>query len=608
MQRKGIAFKLFVLMVITFSVFISSILYLQSIFFERFYLDRKYVTLEKTLGEFVDLYENSNWNKYNLDRQAKLFKSAHNITLGVFDNYALLNDDVYEVLLEDYSGHMFRIRMGYLIDNKDFMTVRPKAGDRLEAEGIIWNDHPENFTPVKVAVNNELWFNYKNHYGYQESDMLDKISGRVVTAVLPSGEDIINGTDTQLVWGAFNFWLGKNGYSFENLKEGKFIYYEKASHTKSTVFIRIIDKDGGKRYIVAAIPHQAVLEAIEIMKEYYGYVFAAIVILVAVLSYVFIIMVSRPLIHINAVADKIAHLDFSERLDVTTEDEIGSLSNSLNIMSDSLRTSMEELQLRNEMLKNDIEKERAIENMRKDFINGVSHELKTPLGIMKSYAEALQDGIGKTKQPYYAAVILDEIDRMNLLLEDMMEVSKLQSGIYKLKYRHFDLAHLIANAIDRLEELLSQREMNCKLVIETESTGVWADEGKIEMVINNLLSNAFRYGRSGGNICITLSEAEEEGHLHCSIINDGEAIPEDKLKMIWEKFYRLESSRNKVNGGSGLGLAIVKNIMLLHKTHFGVENLPSDQGVNFFFELECRGPVAEQVAPEGEAKGGSLNA
>lgn len=586
MQRKGIAFKLFVLMVVTFSIFISSILYLQSVFFERFYLDRKYVTLEKTLGEFVDLYMNSNWNKYNLDRQAKLFKSAHNITLGVFDNYALLNDDVYEVLLEDYSGHMFRIRMGYLIDNKDFMTLRPKPGDRLEAEGIIWNDRPENFTPIKVMVNNELWFNYKNHYGYQESDMLDKISGKVVTAVLPSGEDIINGTDTQLVWGAFNFWLGKNGYSFENLKEGKFIYYEKSSHTKSTVFIRIIDKDGGKRYIVAAIPHQAVLEAIEIMKEYYGFVFGAIVLLVAVLSYVFIIMVSRPLIHINAVAEKIAHLDFSERLEVNSEDEIGSLSNSLNIMSDNLKSNMEELHKRNETLKEDIERERAVENMRKEFINGVSHELKTPLGIMKSYAEALQDGIGKTKQPYYASVILDEIDRMNILLEDMMEISKLQSGIYKLKYAKFDLADLIHSAKDRLEALFKERDMTCRVTLETEDVVVWADEGKIEMVINNLLSNAIRYGRAGGYVDITLKEAETKGHLYCAISNDGDAIPEDKLAMIWEKFYRLESSRSKVNGGSGLGLAIVKNIMLLHETHFGVINLSECHGVEFFFELE----------------------
>ena len=202
------------------------------------------------------------------------------------------------------------------------MTYRPKPGDRLEAEGIIWSDRPENYTPIKVWVNNELWFNYKDQYGYQDSDMLDKISGKVVTAVLPSGEDLISGTDTQLVWGAFNFWLGKNGYSFQNLKEGKFIYYDKASHTKSTVFIRIIDKDGGKRYIVAAIPHQAILEAIEIMKDYYGFVFAAVVLIVAILSYIFIIMVSRPLIHINQVAEKIANLDSVSGLKLTVKTKL----------------------------------------------------------------------------------------------------------------------------------------------------------------------------------------------------------------------------------------------------------------------------------------------
>lgn len=586
MQRKGIAFKLFVLMVITFSIFISSVLYLQSVFFERFYLDRKYVTLEKTLSEFVDLYINSNWNKYNLDRQAKLFKSAHNITLGVFDNYSLLNDDVYEVLLEDYSGHMFRIRMGYLINNRDFMTYRPKPGDRLEAEGIIWKDRPENFTPIKIWVNNELWFNYKSHYGYQESDMLDKISGKAVTAVLPSGEDIISSTDTQLVWGAFNFWLGKNNYSFENLKEGKFIYYDKASHTKSTVFIRIIDKDGGKRYIVAAIPHQAILEAIEIMKDYYGFVFAAVVILVALLSYIFIIMVSRPLIHINAVAEKIAHLDFSERLEIHSEDEIGSLSNSLNLMSDNLRTSLEELQLRNQKLKEDIERERQIENMRKDFVNGVSHELKTPLGIIKSYAEALQDGIGKQKQPYYAAVILDEIDRMDALVMDMLEISKLQSGTYRLKFEVVDLSQLMGDIIERLKGMFNEKQLTCELVQEQDLFLVWGDGDKLEMAINNLLSNAIRYGRFGGRIQIFLKSVNEGESCLVCIENDGEAIPEDKMNMIWEKFYRIETSRNKDNGGSGLGLAIVKNIFELHGATYGVANLSDDRGVRFYFELK----------------------
>lgn len=589
MQRKGIAFKLFVMMVITFSVFISSILYFQSVFFERFYLDRKYVTLEKTLNEFVDLYINSNWNKYNLDRQAKLFKSAHNITLGVFDNYSLLNDDVYEVLLEDYSGHMFRIRLGYLINSKDFMTFRPKRGDRLEAEGVIWSDRPENFTPIKVAVNNELWFNYKPHYGYQESDMLDKISGKVVTAVLPSGEDIINSTDTQLVWGAFNFWLSKNGYSFENLPEGKFIYYEKASHTKSTVFIRIIDKDEGKRYIVAAIPHQAVLEAIEIMKDYYGFVFAAIVVIVALLSYAFIIMVSRPLIHINAVAGKIANLDFSERLEISSEDEIGSLSNSLNIMSDNLRLSLDELKLHNQKLQEDIERERQIENMRKDFINGVSHELKTPLGIMKSYAEALQDGIGKSKQPYYAEVILDEIDRMDVLVRDMLEISKLQTGGYKLQKSFIEVYSLVLSVVERMDALMEDKGLLCEVRVEEEDLYIWADEEKIEMVLNNLLSNAIRYSNFGGNIRITVKRTEDQTHCYIGVENDGDSIPEDKLDKIWEKFYRLESSRNKDNGGSGLGLAIVKNILELHQSDFGVCNLSGGKGVNFYFTL----PMAE---------------
>ena len=222
--------------------------------------------------------------------------------------------------------------------------------------------------------------------------------------------------------------------------------------------------------------------------------------------------------------------------------------------------------------------------MRKEFINGVSHELKTPLGIMKSYAEALQDGIGKQKQPYYASVILDEIDRMDALVMDMLEISKLQSGSYKLKREAVDLNGLINDILARLDGLFDEKDLKCECVSYLEQPTVWADYSKLEMVLNNLLSNAIRYGASHGEIRIII-KPDAPGSCYVGIENDGDVIPEDKMSKIWEKFYRVESSRNKDNGGSGLGLAIVKNILDLYGSNYGVFNLTEQRGVCFYFTL-----------------------
>lgn len=585
MRKKSIAFKLFVLMLLMLSFFIGVMLYSQTVFFERFYLDRKYESLEKNIGAFVELYESNNWNKYNLDRHSKSFRSAHNIILGVFDNnYSQLNDDVHEIVVSDYSGQIFRMRLSALLDDKEFMLLRPKAGDRIEVEGTIWNDKRDYLTPLRVTVNNTLWFDYKKYYGYQKTDMLDKISGQVVLALLPTSEDLINGSDSQLPSAAFNYWVAKNDYKVENLSDTKFIYYDKRTKTKCTVFVKTMLSNDGIRYIFGVVPHQAVLEAIEIMKDYYVFVFIGAIILVAALSYFVSLMVAQPLIHINRVANKIAHLDFNERLKIESNDEIGSLSESLNIMADSLRTNLEDLTTMNGKLMEDIQRERQLETMRKDFINGVSHELKTPLGIIKSFTEAIKDGIGKNKQEHYLEVILDEVDRMDALIINMLEISRLQSGTYKLKLKEQNVYDIVYSICERMQPFIEEKKMQLQINAKDKNITVLADERTFELAINNLMSNAVKYGRYGGVIQINLFVCEKSSEICFSIENEADPISDDKLSKIWDQFYRIEASRSKDNGGSGLGLAIVKSVLDLHNSYYGVKN--TQTGVMFFFELK----------------------
>lgn len=404
-------------------------------------------------------------------------------------------------------------------------------------------------------------------------------------------KDEINDTaKVSIIKSVINEWTS-NPNAFINMQnEDKTITYifdSKFYNVKNIVSINpVVVNDIPVKVIFAVSSLQPVDEAVKVMKEFYIYIYIAAVVLILVLSFIYSGMISKPLVDLNKRASNMAKLDFSEKCNVDREDEIGNLGRTLNFLSKNLETSLMSLKKSNEKLKKDIEKEKMLENMRKEFVASVSHELKTPISLIEGYAEGIKDNIvQEDDKEYYLDVIIDESQKMGRLVSDMLELSKLESGNFNIIIEEFYLDKIIDEVIKKLNGIMFQKENNkeIKIIEEVEcNILVKGDKRKIEEVIMNFLTNAIRHTEK--NIFVrTILEGDK---VKVEIENEGKQIPEDEIEKIWDRFYKIDKSRNRKLGGTGLGLAIVKNILEVHGSLYGVLN--TDIGVKFYFTLNTK--------------------
>jgi len=379
-----------------------------------------------------------------------------------------------------------------------------------------------------------------------------------------------------------NYCINNSKY-LAQLQKGQTVVYKYINEsTGVNTLVGITPKDDGSVF-VAISSLQPVNEASGVIKEFYVYFYVIAIVIILILSLVYTNMISNPLKKLNKTALKMSSLDFTEKCSVTTKDEIGSLATTLNFLSNNLSNSLNALQTANEKLTKDIEKEKTLEKMRKEFVAGVSHELKTPISLISGYAEGLKDNIAQGEEKdYYLDVIVDESQKMSILISDMLDLSQLETGNFKLDKYYFDMEELIYSIVKKHATIFEAKKINIKVNITTTNSEVFADSFRIEQVITNLLGNAIKNTPEDQDIFISLKEVD--GKILFEIENQGTHIPVEDLENIWEKFYKVEKSRNRVLGGTGIGLSIVKNILGLHKSKFGVEN--TNKGVKFYFFLE----------------------
>lgn len=317
-----------------------------------------------------------------------------------------------------------------------------------------------------------------------------------------------------------------------------------------------------------------------LIDQYYVYVFVIGILVSLLLSYAFSLMISRPLVKINKTAKDIAELNFNEKLSPISDDELGQLSNSLNTLSEKLDSTLSKLKAANIKLEADIEKERELEKVRKEFVANASHELKTPLSIVKCYGEALNDKVREDKKEHYISQIIQQTDKMSKLIEDMLELSNIEGGQYRLQISDFDLAMLTKSILESLRFLADEKKLHFLYDFSSPAVVIQADRMKISQVITNFANNAIRHTPQNGSIFVRISEST--GTVKFEIENEGANIAQGKLNKVWGRFYRAEGVRDKNTGGTGLGLAISEKILQAHKMRYGVEN--TNKGVKFYFK------------------------
>lgn len=252
-------------------------------------------------------------------------------------------------------------------------------------------------------------------------------------------------------------------------------------------------------------------------------------------------------------------------------------------MSCALESTISELKSANNELKQDIEKKTEIDEMRKEFLSNVSHELKTPLALIQGYAEGLQACINDDAQSrdFYCEVIMDEADKMNQMVKKLLTLNQLEFGNEVVPMERFNLTELIHGIINSSSILLEQNDISVTFD-ESEPMDAWGDEFKVEEVVTNYLSNAIHHAEFDKKIRIWYTR--KDSVVRVSVFNTGKQIPEEDLDNVWIKFYKVDKARTREYGGSGIGLSIVKAIMESFHRECGVLN--HEDGVEFWFELD----------------------
>lgn len=297
---------------------------------------------------------------------------------------------------------------------------------------------------------------------------------------------------------------------------------------------------------------------------------------------------TRPIVQLSEISKRMAGLDFDAKYVGSSYREVDELGESMNLLSENLEQTISELKSANNMLQLDNERKTEIDEMRKEFLSNVSHELKTPLALIRGYAEGLSEGIADEdaeSRKFYCEVITDETDKMSRMVGKLLTLNQLEFGGNETHMERFDAAEVIRGVLSASSLLFEQEGIEVSFE-EEESLPVWADELLTEEVLTNYVSNALHHCESGadGKKTIRVS-AERKGRvLRISVFNTGKPIPEEELPKIWIKFYKVDKARTRQYGGSGIGLSIVKASMELMRQECGAVN--REDGVEFWMELD----------------------
>ncbi|HDR7890967.1 TPA: HAMP domain-containing histidine kinase [Bacillus toyonensis] len=612
-MRKGIVLKLFTLTTALCMLILATIFIGQTIFFKQYYANRKVEDIKVNLNSFEKNYLNYAGNAEGIQKLEQDFFRENNTWITTLDqngNLKHVDDFYFEVTIDrrkqkEFGQQIFKIPLYNLvnIEEIDNKSSDQFLGQTMSVSGVKQEDSfiPFSFMLSKQNLNGS---NKPLEKAFQEKIKLDEEKRRAAGEQLvkekkPAVQEeaaqelgfYIGGRVTKVqfpdVKGPVNP-IYKNSIFLDSikefqtgllLKESKHIQYatQTMDYEKNDIKYKLLikpikEKDGSVAYIYAMASLQPVDEAVQMVQDYYIYIIAFVVVLVFLASFYYSKQIAKPLLKINDTTKKIAHLDFTEKIPITSKDEIGDLSKNINTLSNKLHSHIGQLE-------QDIEKERKLEKTRKEFISGVSHELKTPLSIMKSCISILKDGVAEHKKEYYFQAMEREVDKMDTLILDMLELAKFESGTYKMKMDSFYIDTVIEDICEHLSVEIEKKELRVHKNIGPFE--VVANQGRIEQVIVNFITNAIRYTPNKEDIII--STIDEKSRIKVCIENKGTHIEEEQLDKIWDRFYRVDAARHRSQGGTGLGLAISKNILELHDAEYGVKN--TEDGVLFYFYL-----------------------
>ena len=315
-------------------------------------------------------------------------------------------------------------------------------------------------------------------------------------------------------------------------------------------------------YLIMNTPLEPIESYIDFILNQYLYIAVIVVMISLVIAFILARNISAPIEQMKNEANKLAQGNYDDaRFEIDSFSEINELASTLDDATTKLS---------------------KVNELRKDLVANVSHDIKTPLTMIKAYAEMIKDISGEdpVKRNEHLDVIIQETEYLDKLVSDMSELSKLQSGVIEINRGNFDLKECVEQVVMLLDKAISEKNVN--LILDLDECFVYADEIKISQVIYNFLSNSLKYSDNNTSITITLRSDEDKVRLE--VKDQGSGISAEALPYIWDRYYKVDKNFNRSVNSTGLGLAIAKAILEAHKARYGVESTLKE-GSTFWFEL-----------------------
>lgn len=330
---------------------------------------------------------------------------------------------------------------------------------------------------------------------------------------------------------------------------------------------------------------EPIRESVQLANRFLLYVGLSVLVIGGLIIQMVSRRLSEPLLELAKLSQRMSALDFDVKFSGEEDDEIAFLGNHMNRLSETLEKTISELKTANNELQKDIEQKTKNEEMRREFLSSVSHELKTPIALIQGYAEGLKECINDDPESrnFYCEVIMDEAGKMNRMVKNLLTLNELEFGSEVVTMERFDITLMIHNLLQSVKILFEQKQV--RLVFEqTEPVFVWANEYKLQEVMNNYISNALNHVE--GEKVIKITVCRQTDRVRVGVFNTGKPIPEQDLERIWDKFYKVDKARTREYGGSGVGLSIVKAVLESMHRNYGVVNY--ENGVEFWFDADDR--------------------
>lgn len=569
MKRNRLRNKLLLINICIFGLVFFCQFIFQNFFFKFYYQKYQGDILNKKINQLE-----IGINKDNINDELVNELTKDNILVAYLDNK-----------LMPKSGNLFNEdSITIKTDNNEIMTVYLMIGN---IDSIFEIGSQVKATLFRINGDDKYYISSLMVEQKEESDSI-AVSNQIVS------EDFIdipihNKTDITSIQGEIIKYTKNNHISFDHqtiisnylfnnkeLTDG----LKKINDNKNDYLLQIKKINDG--YLIASISLEQYQEIILILNDFNRYIILFTIILVTLIIFNYSRSIINPILKMKKCAQAIAVQDFDNKVHLHSKDELQELGEALNDISRNLENKIVSLENMNNKLKTEYEERLEIEQHQKNLLMNISHDLKTPLTVIKGYLKAIKDGMYSKEQ--YIDYTIDSVDQISNSLNEMLELTKFQSKSYKLSLEKIDLTRLIYKTLNNIIYLSKQKNQDIELDL-LDDVFITVDEEAMRKVIQNLLSNAIKYSPECNKIFIRL--IKQEKHYLLSIENTGVHIPENDLKHVFDEFYRVDKARNKNVKGNGLGLGIVKIILDRHGLKYSIEN--TSKGVIFIidFKEEC---------------------